>query len=335
MAHRYTALSAFLFAFPALAQFTSADIAPQAGTQFNQHYCQFIYPNGGGVGTTEDYSGLITDSTVTVTYVAASSTPNGSSFPTADVAWQDGNGNYTYYNITDDLMEDVGWDLNGNVVVAPDPETWAVFPLGYGTTWSDSHALSFTTTGITTSRSGTVFGQGDANNTTLLMPYGTVTDVKRVFMYDSYTDSIGGFMTINYAFTYHFYYKLGWHHPVLIVQDLLLTPSIGSPTHKLFSVYIDPVEVGIREAGPLAMEFGFHPQPAVDRTTLELIIEQPTDIVLELVDLTGQLVRTERWGSLPAGTHRRTIDVSALERGGYLVRMRMGDTVITRRLIVG
>ena len=201
MRTRYTTLLLLLSSSQGFAQLTSADVVPAVGTTLTQHYCQFIYPNGGGVGTTEDYSGLITDSTETVNYVSPGSTPNGAQFPDADLAWADGNGNYTYYNVSSDVFEDIGWDLNGAVTIASDPEKWAVFPMGYGTTWTDTHALSFTSGGITPSRSGTVFGQGDANNTTLLMPYGQVTDVKRVFMYDSYTDDIGGFMTITYSFT--------------------------------------------------------------------------------------------------------------------------------------
>lgn len=326
-------LFALLCAVPAHAQFNSGDVVPAVGTQLVEHYCQFIYPNGGGVGTTEDFSGLITDSTVTVDYVAPSSTPNGAQFPDADLAWADGNGNYTYYNVSDAVFEDIGWDLSGTVSNASDPETWAVFPLGYGTTWSDAHAISFTAGGITTSRSGTVFGQGDANNTTLLMPYGTVTDVKRVFVYDSYTDDIGGFMTITYAFTYHFYYKAGAGRPLLIVQDLLITPSIGSATHKVFSVYTE-TSVGLEETVTPAASLHIYPQPANDVVTLEMERPGAALLTIDVSDATGVLVRREQFGRVAGGVLRRSLDISALPAGMYFLSLGTGPDRRTTRLLV-
>jgi Secretion system C-terminal sorting domain len=322
-----------LLGAPASAQFTNSDVVPSPGTQLVQHYCQFIYPNGGGVGTTEDFSGLVTDSTVTVNYMVPGSTPNGAQFPTADLAWADGNGNYTYYNVDDAVYEDIGWDLNGEVAVASDPETWAVFPLGYGTTWSDAHAISFTAGGITTSRSGTVFCQGDANNTTLLMPYGTETDVKRVFAYDSYTDDIGGFMTITYSFTYHFYYRAGAGHPLLIVQDLLITPSVGPSTHKIFSVY-NEVSVGMDEPTTPAATLSLYPSPASDVVTVQLDRPNAGPLSLEITDATGALVRREDMGRAAAGVLRRPIDIGALRPGLYFLRLGSVPQRPAARLVV-
>lgn len=315
------------------AQFTHSDVVPAPGTQLVQHYCQFIYPNGGGVGTTEDFSGLVTDSTVTTNYLAPASTPNGAQFPDADLAWADGHGNFTYYDVSDAAFEDLGWDLNGTVSVASDPETWAVFPLGYGTTWSDAHAITFTAGGITTSRSGTVFGQGDANNTTLLMPYGTVTDVKRVFAYDSYTDDIGGFMTITYSFTYHFYYKAAAGRPLLIVQDLLITPSIGASTHKVFSVYTD-ASVGMEEPATPAASLTAYPQPAVDRVTLDVHCSTAGPLSIDITDAMGALVRREDLGQTAGGTLRRTLDIVALPTGLYFLSLANGPDRRTSRLVV-
>lgn len=324
---------AVLFSVPAYAQFGSSDVVPAPGTQLAQHYCQFISPNGGGVGTTEDFSGLVTDSTVTVDYVAPASTPNGAQFPDADLAWADDNGNYTYYNVSDAVFEDLGWDLNGTVSVASDPETWAVFPLGYGTTWSDAHAISFTAGGITTSRSGTVFGQGDANNTTLIMPYGTVTDVKRVFAYDSYTDDIGGFMTITYSFTYHFYYKAGAGRPLLIVQDLLITPSIGASTHKLFSVY-NETSVGIEEPVTPPVSLNVYPRPASDAVTVEIERHVSGPLSVQITDAAGALVRREELGRMAEGILRRSLDIRALPEGLYFLSLGIGSDRCTTRLLV-
>lgn len=335
MKKHYTLLASALTFSGAIAQFSSGDICPQAGESYTQHYCQFQYPNGGGVGTTEDYSGLITDSTATVSFVAASSAPNGASFPTATVAQVDAGGNYVFYSITSGAYEDLGWDLAGaGVTVASDPETWMSFPAGYGTTWTDNHAISFTTTGITTTRSGSVFGQGDATSTTLIMPYGQVTDVTRFFLYDTYTDNVGGFMTIDYTFTYHFYYKAGFHHPLLIVQDLLIEPSVGASTHTLFSVYSDPVGNGMAERPASFLLAELHPQPATDAVDLSFQLVDAASVDLEVLDATGRSWKVETWGHMPAGRHERRLDLDALARGTYLVRLRADEAVLTRPLII-
>lgn len=330
MKHLYFTLILVGLPFVATSQpFEVLDISPVPGDHFIQHYAQYISPNSGGQNTTEDFSGLFSDSSAVVSYVASNTTPSASSFLLSDVASAPGDGNYTYYHVTADAFEDLGWDLNGNIAVAGDPEKWAVFPLGYGTTWTDDHAINFSAGGFNIARSGQVFGQCDANGTTLIMPYGTVTDVKRVYMHDTYTDDIGGFMTMDYDFSYWFYYKAGVHLPVLLVQDLLMTPSIGPATHTLFSVYVDPAEVGVHElaATPTVRVF---PQPATDLVNIQVDASFGEPTTIEVLDLGGKLQRS---ASLGMGMYRALV-VGDLARGTYLLRVHCGDRVLSRRLIL-
>lgn len=332
MKHLYSALILAWLPFVAASQpFQVLDISPVPGDHFIQHYAQYIAPNGGGQNTTEDFSGLVSDSSAMAPYVASNSTPAASSFLLSDVAWDNGGGNYTYYHVTADAFEDLGWDLNGNIAVASDPEKWAVFPLGYGTTWTDDHAITFSAGGFNVARSGQVFGQCDANGTTLIMPYGTVTDVKRVYMHDTYTDNVGGFMTIQYDFSYWFYYKAGVHLPVLLVQDLLMTPSIGPATHRLFSVYVDPAEVGMHELATTPAVHVF-PQPATDLVNIQFDASPGGPMMVEVFDLSGELLRTASYGIGSNGT--KALAVGDLARGSYVLRVHCDDRVLSQRLIL-
>lgn len=76
------------------------------------------------------------------------------------------------------------------------------------------------------------------------------------------------------------------------------------------------------------------PNPARERTVLELTLAAPSLARVTLHALTGQRVRTVLDRSLAPGSHRLGVDTSGLAPGVYVLRAHVGERVETRRIVV-
>ena len=65
---------------------------------------------------------------------------------------------------------------------------------------------------------------------------------------------------------------------------------------------------------------------------LEANIED--NIQLEISNLMGQKVYQEDLGHMPAGTHHVTLDATGLESGIYFYTIKIGNSTVTKRMIV-
>lgn len=97
------------------------------------------------------------------------------------------------------------------------------------------------------------------------------------------------------------------------------------------NIYVDP-NVGIGAATIEGLTLEVQPNPTVGATTVTIGSAHAQDIRLDLTNAAGQ----EVWQRLLtdiAGIRRETLDLSSLSTGVYLLRLRSGDGVLTRRLI--
>ena len=76
------------------------------------------------------------------------------------------------------------------------------------------------------------------------------------------------------------------------------------------------------------------PNPAAGTAALRYELPQATHVTVEVLDLLGRRVATVVDGPAVAGRHEARLDAAALAAGVYVVRMRAGDFVQTRRLTV-
>ena len=92
--------------------------------------------------------------------------------------------------------------------------------------------------------------------------------------------------------------------------------------------------------GPVALKFSApYPNPSRGRASFSIGIPRETDVDIEAYDVTGRLVRTLQKGVQPPGERTLVWDLRSnegipLSAGVYLVRARIGDQVINRRVIV-
>ncbi|HAP58438.1 MAG TPA: hypothetical protein DCR93_02610, partial [Cytophagales bacterium] len=82
-----------------------------------------------------------------------------------------------------------------------------------------------------------------------------------------------------------------------------------------------------------APSFSVFPNPAKLSTTLSISMEEAEVVTVEVLTITGQSVMTQRM-NLEVGTHERTLDISSLQPGMYLVSVKSENLQETQRLVV-
>ncbi len=75
------------------------------------------------------------------------------------------------------------------------------------------------------------------------------------------------------------------------------------------------------------------PNPAVESTTMEIQVPQKEQALVQLVDLSGKLIREVYAGELPRGTFRQAVDLTDLPSGLYLIVIRSKDFRETVRVV--
>ena len=77
-----------------------------------------------------------------------------------------------------------------------------------------------------------------------------------------------------------------------------------------------------------------YPNPFNPSTTLQYSITKSSHVVLEVFNVLGQSVARLVDGQLNAGTYRVTFDASRLSSGVYLYRLKAGDFVQTKKMVL-
>jgi len=78
-----------------------------------------------------------------------------------------------------------------------------------------------------------------------------------------------------------------------------------------------------------------YPNPAVSDVNIELSLNAPKQVKIDIYDTQGKLIRGNVLeGRLEKGTVNKAIDVNDIPAGVYNVQIQLGDEVLTRRLIL-
>ncbi|HAA20166.1 MAG TPA: hypothetical protein DCP28_15895, partial [Cytophagales bacterium] len=119
-----------------------------------------------------------------------------------------------------------------------------------------------------------------------------------------------------------------------IYFDQITITGLASTPGNVFTSEPSLINTGITMNDP-EDEIGFSvfPNPASQTTTLSISMEEDEVVTVEVLTITGQSVMTQRL-SLGVGTHERTLDVSSLQPGMYLVNVKSESLQETQRLVV-
>ena len=114
----------------------------------------------------------------------------------------------------------------------------------------------------------------------------------------------------------------------------LATANIGSAN---ISVLLNEGTTGIVESSIPPQEFSAwknYPNPFNASTVIEFSLEKPQFVTLTVYDLLGREIKTLMNEERSAGKHRISFDASSLSSGVYFYRLRAGDRVESKRMVL-
>lgn len=168
---------------------------------------------------------------------------------------------------------------------------------------------------------------------TLITPYGTFETIRvksEIQQFDSiYIDSLGFGIPILRNFTEYKWLGDGFGLPLCTVSDDGLLPTIN---------YIDSIGTlftGVGEPSVKEPEVFIYPNPTSEKITIELYLEKQSEIEVTLSTISGRTILeienvTEKNGKV---SKHISLDQYNLQKGIYIVHIRVDDRVAARKII--
>jgi len=77
-----------------------------------------------------------------------------------------------------------------------------------------------------------------------------------------------------------------------------------------------------------------YPNPVIDHTDIAYELENPSNVEIEITDMTGRTILNFNEGNKPAGKHSLQVNTESLEAGVYFYTLKAGNFVDTKRMVV-
>ena len=324
----------FLALNPLSAQITLTGSGnPVIGTSMTVHSADTtgFNPGASGANVTWDFSGLTSQGTGTINVVA---TTNGN-FPNSNITLDDpSNTNDIYMDYSGTAQSWYGTDGLAGTVIYTDPQDWLRYPMTYQDSFNDTYDGTVTNpTNQTFDRSGTTTVTVDGYGT-LILPWGTVNNVVRVKTEMNYGDELSGTPFFDYEEIRYWWFDATTGFPVL--SNVTLNNIAGGvPISTVITVsYLDQNSVGINQ--DLADQIGLKifPNPTSDQTQVTFDLDQTSAVQMTLHDLTGREVQVINPQRLTPGQYTQQLNVSHLNSGVYLLKIKVGEKTTTRKISV-
>lgn len=313
----------------------ASDGATTIGSSPVSIVCDWLDPGPAGANQNWDFSAVVPGTSASETVLAPSTTPYYSSFTSANRASGSGT-SFRYWTESTGQTVLNGQVSNGAVLVYTNTEKIAQYPLTMNTNWSDPFGGSMTANGITTVRSGTYTGDVDAWGTVVL-PSGTFTNTLRLHYQESMTDaSPGG--TLHYEVDSYAWLKVGFSKSLVAFQSYTISIISGTDTipfqQQQYGV-LDAAAVGMDESESDGPDLVVYPNPTHASAQVGFNAVGNARTTIDIVDLSGNVVRSAWNGVCPPGPRIHQLDVSGLAPALYAVRIQQeGRSPSITRLMV-
>ena len=77
-----------------------------------------------------------------------------------------------------------------------------------------------------------------------------------------------------------------------------------------------------------------YPNPATDRVTFDYTLASSQMVVIELVDMVGNVVSVQNLGNMSAGTNQSQVSLDGIAAGIYMVNFKAGNNLSVSKLTV-
>jgi hypothetical protein len=313
---------------------TATGTNPVIGNSFTYTGTGYFNPGASGAGQTWNFSTLSGTTGGASNCVSVASTPNGASFPNANIAFNNtGTSNYSYFKTSSAAYQSYGNVSSAGVVMSnSNPEDFLRFPFAYTNSYTDPWAVTFVNGGATFYRTGNTTVTADGYGT-LIIPSGTFTNVMRVHFVQNYKDS-ANFGGTPYIITYtndeYMWYSNSAHAALAATFTFSSTPGGGSSA----GFYLGS-PVGIDEISGYLDGFRVFPNPVQDDLTIDFNLIESSAYVVSIYNTLGQSVLRSESESQAIGKTSVQMNVSELTEGIYFAEILLDNNRrISRRFVV-
>ncbi|UCE65800.1 MAG: T9SS type A sorting domain-containing protein [Candidatus Zixiibacteriota bacterium] len=112
---------------------------------------------------------------------------------------------------------------------------------------------------------------------------------------------------------------------VLILYGLRISPIVIDDITAIDEETAKPEDIAISR---------IYPNPFNSSATIEFSLDKPQFVALAIYDLLGREINTLLESKKPSGTHRIFFDASGLSSGVYFYRLRAGNIIETKRMVL-
>ena len=98
------------------------------------------------------------------------------------------------------------------------------------------------------------------------------------------------------------------------------------------SLNFDPT-IGINETTSEISGVSIYPNPSSSSVNLEMNIANPSEVSIQVTDLSGKIVATQNLGFLPLGKNQTTIQSASFKNGLYYLTVSSNGTTVTKKFI--
>lgn len=275
-------------------------------------------PSAAGANVNVSYSSLTNSSaSQTVTYVAPSTTPFSSSFPSATVATtmvSSGGDNTVYYNVSANKIELLGLRTPTYSMIYTNPQEIIKFPTAFNNNYSDNFSAIYSITPYEGKRSGTVVSVADAygNITTPTGTYPYLRLKTTQTIYDSLSVS-GNLMNVSVTTTVSYNYFNSNYKTSLFNYSESIT---AQGTSKSAYYYVSG-STGINENIAVKESIKLYPNPAKQTLFIDGDLSILGQVDFKVFDINGKLMNTQIITPSMSDASGIPMNISSLTPGFY------------------
>jgi hypothetical protein len=290
-----------------------------------------ILPGNAGPNIYWDFSALnVSPMPNVVNYMDPKTTPYSGQFPSATVAYTSGT-TFHFYKINSSENSYLGWADEYETSPYSDLQINFTYPFKFGDELTDSF-VSHTTGQIESFISGTTHIKADGWGT-IKLPHNTYNNVLRVKYNIVSKDS--SFVGVEISQTQTYLWYDGTHKtPILeitTIQGLLNGVPIPLIIKK---VIVADFTNGIVDDLCKSSDFKIFPNPANKKTEISYDLITESDVVIDIYNLYGELIRNIKIGKESPGHYIENIPLADFQPGIYFIRLKRNGLIGNQKVII-
>ena len=309
---------------------TAPGYNPLPGDVFVGHVLDTVgvTPGASGAGATWNFAAVTETGTDTTTYSTCAVTPYCDSFSTSNLAYFDGT-DYYYCRTSTSVFTVVGAFVSGTGYVhLTNPDDQMVYPFTYQSMYRDTTITTNSGLNVLVTDSSYVDAYG-----TLILPWGTFSNVLRVHTITVFTESLGSIVVNAYRSETYIWYKPGFHNALMEV-DIDTTGAAG-PYISGAEYYKGPFNTtGLQSLNPGQSGLVVYPNPANDAMHISFDAADPAATSVTVADMTGRTIATMGSDRIVKGKNDLTFPATELPAGIYIVQLHTEAGLVSKKVVV-